>query len=129
MLNKRFSLADALIIILAAAFIIGAAVLYMLPRSEEAGGDKTRVSLQIQLHNTPEGISKGDAVFYSGIKIGTVTNVDGGFYIVIIDADLEKSEAGYSAQGDLLRINGAFLLETKTVYARGTVIAIEEREG
>jgi len=127
--RRWFTVADALIIIVIAAFIIGAAVMFMLPRGEETGGQRARVTLQLQLDSAPEGINKGDKAFFDGVEIGTVTNVDPGFYIVIVDAELEKGPAGYSAGESFIRVNSAFTLETKLCLAPGTVIAISEREG
>ena len=125
--SRWFTVVDALIILIVLGFIIGAAVLFTMPRGEETGDESVRVSLQLQINGPLSGLRTGDKAFFDGVEIGSLSIVDEGGGMVVLDARVEKGASGYSAGDTLIRINGAFILETKLCYVPATVIAIEEK--
>lgn len=120
-----FTVADALIIIVTAALIISAVVLFVLPASEDTEQSSVSLFIQVSLDEPPDGINRGDKVFRGETEIGEVTTSDGSSYMLVIKAEAEKRADGYYVNDEAVRINGGFKVETRVRAVTGVVVEIE----
>lgn len=122
-----FTAADVLITVIVLALAAGAVVLFLFPNDKASTADEVQVAMVIHLPETTVGIANGDKLFYDDTEIGTVNKIDKSANNVIVHVTLQKDGGVYLLDGEPVRINGAFVLETRLRRVSGVVESLNER--
>jgi len=123
-----FTAADALIVVLVAALIIGSAVTFLFPKQEENVIKKVKAAIVVHLDEEISGIKAEDKLFYGETEIGSVQKIDKAANNVVAVIEVEKDDGVYYLGGEPIRVNGAFTLETRLCRAVGLVSDIGDKE-
>ena len=123
-----FTAADALIIIIVAALIIGSAVLFLFSDKEEPAVKLIKATVVVHLDDEISGIQANDKLFVSETEIGSVQKIDKAANNVVAIIEVEKEDGVYYLQGNPVRVNGSFTLETRLFKAVGVVTDVGDKE-
>lgn len=129
--NKRkhwFTVADALILVVVVALLVGSAVIFLFPREEKTTAVPVQASIIVYTEEGVDRISEEEKLFLGEEAIGTVQLVDKSANYVVILVDAEKDEGVYYLGGNPIRINGTFTLETRLCKLNGVVKSIGDKE-
>ncbi|MBQ3195545.1 MAG: hypothetical protein IJB65_03665 [Clostridia bacterium] len=131
--NKRsrwFTVADALIIVVALLLLVGAALLFLMPNLEKNETNKVKVTLQINFEQEYQGkiasLNDNIPVFSGDEEIGTMVRRTPDNLTVYADMSLVYEDGIYYYNGAPLRINGSFVLETKLDKICGRIVDIQK---
>lgn len=131
--NKRsrwFTVADALIIVIALLLIVGAALLFLMPTLNKGDAETTKVSLQISFSSEQQSgvatIEDNIQIYNNGKEVGTVVRKTPDNRTVYAELNLAFNDGVYYLNGNPLRINGEFVLETKTQSLTGRIVDIRK---
>ena len=122
-----FTAADVLITVIVFALAAGAVVLFLFPNDTSSSAESVEVAMVVHLSETTMGISNGDKLFNNDVEIGSVNKIDKSANNVIVYVMLQKDGGEYFLDGDAVRINGGFVLETRLRRVTGVVESINER--
>lgn len=125
--KRWFTAADVLITVIVIALAAGSVALFVLANREQSTAQPVEVSMLLHLDEAPEGFSKGDKVFYGTELIGVIDRVDKSANNVGVTVTLDKDEGEYLLDGNCVRINGSFVLETRLRRATGVIESMDER--
>lgn len=123
-----FTAADALIVVIVMALLIGSVVLFLFPKKEASTSVPVEASVIVHFSGTINGISAGDPLFHGETEIGAVQKVDKTANNVIVIINMEKDNGVYMFDGKPVRINGSFTLETRLCKLTGSVSDIGDKE-
>ncbi len=127
-----FTVADALILIVVVALLVGSAVIFLFPREEKSTAVPVQASLMVYVENCTEEelarINENEKLFLGEETIGTVQLVDNSANYVVVLVDMEKDEGVYYLDGKPVRVNGVFTLETRLCKFDGVVKSIGDKE-
>lgn len=131
--NKRsrwFTVADALIIVVALLLLVGAALLFLMPNLEKNETNKVKVTLQINFEQEYQGkiasLNDNIPVFSGDEEIGTMVRRTPDNLTVYADMSLVYEDGIYYYNDAPLRINGSFVLETKLDKMCGRIVDIQK---
>lgn len=125
--KRWFTAADVLITVIVLALAAGSVALFVLANREQSTAQPVEVSMLVHLDEAPEGFSKGDKVFCGTELIGVIDRVDKSANNVGLTVTLDKDGGEYLLDGNCLRINGGFVLETRLRRATGIIESMDER--
>lgn len=130
--NKRsrwFTVADALIIVIALLFIVGAAFLFLMPTLNRADQNRVIATLQISFENEDQAkvvnLETNSSLFCNGEEIGTIVRKTPDNHTVYAEVELLYEDGVYYYNGNAVRINGEFVLETRLDILTGRVVDIQ----
>lgn len=127
-----FTFGDALIVLVVLALLAVAVVTFLFPASEENETATEELTLLVNISDgkayTEEQLVN-QQVFRGDKAVGTITFFDANNGDVAIDLTLETENGAYTLNGEPVRKNGAFLVETKLFSIEGKVLDISKQGG
>lgn len=123
-----FTAADALIVVIVLGLLIGSAILFLFPTKEETEAKTVQAAIVVHLEGEIIGIKANDKLFVGETEIGSVQKVDTAANNVVAVIQVEKEDGVYYLDGNPVRVNGAFTLETRLCHATGVVSDIGDKE-
>ncbi len=131
--NKRsrwFTVADALIIVIALLLLVGAALLFLMPNLKDNEINTVTATLQISFDETQtENISNLEGnvpLFYGDKEIGIIVRKTPDNRTVYAELKLIYENGVFYLEEEPLRINGEFVMETKTQSLTGRIVDIQK---
>ncbi len=131
--NKRsrwFTVADALIMVVALLLLVGAAFLFLMPNLKDNEINTVTATLQISFDEeqmeTVSGLEGNLPLFAGGKEIGFIARKTPDNRTVYAEVKLVYENGVYYIEGEPLRINGEFVMETKTQSLTGRIADIKK---
>ena len=128
--SRWFTVADALIIVIALLLLVGAALLFLMPNMKDNENNTVTATVQISFDETQtDNISllEGNLpLFANGKEIGIIARKTPDNRTVYAEIELVYEKGVYYVDGTPLRINGEFVMETKTQSLTGRIVDIQK---